>query len=227
MAENIDALTPAWLCVFERNGERRHPEKPAVWVCTSGVEPGPDLDQHVRKTDRWKRRKVTEVRYDLMPSSSEPGGCNNPFLLPRDEKASQAVRSLLEAILKAEGFTVGEDLTTWHLYVIELTPPANLSKAVAGYLYVGQTSIALADRIEQHRLGPAFSWRGKPKHSRECHKRFLAPRLGLIPEPFRQTYYSGEAALTAEADLRLHFEGLGYEVLGGQERYEEQKLRLE
>ena len=226
MAENIDALTPAWLCVFERNGERRHPEKPAVWVCTSGVEPGPDLDQHVRKTERWKSRKVTEVRYDLMPSSSKPGGRDNPFLLPRDKEASQAIRNHLQAKLKAEGFTTGKDLTTWRLYAIELVPPAKQSSEL-GWLYVGQTSLTSETRVEQHRLGPAFPWKGKPKHSRECHKRFLAPRLEIIPEPFRQTYYSGEAALTAEADLRLHFEGLGYEVLGGQERYEEQKLRPE
>ena len=218
---------PQWLCVLESDGRRRCPDKPRLWVATCGVEPGAKLEQHVQASKRWQSRQVTEVRYDLMPRPGEQGGRDQPFILPTDEGQSREAKKVRANALKADGYTIGNDLTTWHLYAIELKPPSKASEPVHGYLYVGQTSLAVEDRIEQHRLGPEYPWHGKAKHSKECHKRFLRPRLDLLSDIFRQTYFSSDTALDAEADLRLHFEGLGYEVVGGKERYEARKTLAE
>ena len=41
----------------------------------------------------------------------------------------------------------------------------------------------------------------------------------MLPAVFTGPLYSQELTLNAESMLRLSFEGLGYEVIGGQERY--------
>ena len=175
------------------------------------------------RSKRLKNRQVTKVLYDLMPEHHEPGGKDNPFILPAQKEDCRQAKGRLCTELMAKGYTIGSDLTVWHLYLVELKPPQRPRQQHKGYLYVGQTSLSVSERIEQHRLGPAYPWKGKPKHSRDCHKGFLQSRLDLIPEKFQQTYFSKESALIAEADLRLHFERLGYKVRGGKERYEQQK----
>ena len=47
-----------------------------------------------------------------------------------------------------------------------------------------------------------------------------------MPEEYRLEFFHAELVLAAESDLRLHFESLGYEVRGGQERYEKRKALL-
>jgi hypothetical protein len=112
-------------------------------------------------------------------------------------------------------------MTTWHVYVIESAPPKKLDakSSPKGYLYVGQTSIAVEERARQHALGPHYPWKGKPKHSKPCHRRFKALRLDMLPAAFSGPFYSKELALCAESGLRLYFEALNYVVIGGQERY--------
>jgi hypothetical protein len=75
------------------------------------------------------------------------------------------------------------------------------------------------ERARQHALGPHYPWKGKPKHSKPCHRRFKALRLDMLPAAFSGPFYSKELALCAESGLRLYFEALNYVVIGGQERY--------
>ena len=218
-----DTPRSCWLCVFENDGEDRTACRPHVSVKPKMIKPGPDLDNWLEKRGKRKKQPIKHILYDLMPRSEEPGGAGNPFVLPAERVLLKAAKATLIERLRSQGYTIGNDLTVWHLYLVELKPPQRPRQQHTGYLYVGQTSLSVVERIEQHRLGPAYPWKGKHKHSRDCHKGFLQPRLDLIPEQFQQTYFSKESALIAEADLRLHFERLGYKVRGGKERYEQQK----
>jgi predicted GIY-YIG superfamily endonuclease len=116
-------------------------------------------------------------------------------------------------------------MTVWHLYIIELTPLPSDSGACTGYLYVGQTSQPLEDRIRQHREGH-HNPKGQRLHSLACHRRFLRPRFDLLPEQFSQTFYCQEDALTAEADLRLAMEADGFVVEGGTEKLSTRRREL-
>ena len=116
-------------------------------------------------------------------------------------------------------------MTGWQLYVIELTPPPTHSGRSSGYLYVGQTSQPLEDRIRQHREGH-HNPKGQRLHSLACNKRFLKPRLDLLPTEFSQTLYCQEDALTAEADLRLALEADGFTVEGGTEKLNARRRAL-
>ena len=223
MTKHTQIPQKTWLCVFETDGPRRSPEKPRVLVARKVIRPGPELDKFINTSKKLRKSRAKSVLYELMPDVHELGGRDNPFIMPIDQaKFKKAEESLCQR-LKAEGYTVGDDQTVWRLYAIETKSPTKPRKPYRGHLYVGQTSIAVEDRIEQHRLGPAYPWKGKPKHSLDCHKNFLGPRFDLIPDQFKQPYFTREAALLAEADLRLYFEGLGYKVKGGKERYEQRK----
>lgn len=219
-----DTPRSCWLCVFENDGEDRTACRPHVSVKPKMIKPGPDLDHWLEKRGKRKKQSIKHILYDLMPCPEEPGGAGNPFVLPAERALLKKAKATLIERLRSQGYTVGNDLTVWHLYAIELKPPKRPREQHRGYLYVGQTSLDVEERIKQHRLGPAYPWKdNKPKHSRPCHEGFVQPRLDLIPERFRQTLYSKESALVAESDLRRYFEGLGYKVKGGTERYKQRK----
>lgn len=214
----------AWLYVIE-TGDDTAPQKararPRIRVAQTCTKPGPELDALLPKSQRFKKLGATLVRYDLMLPDDEPGGRDRPFRVPEEKAKVKAALKTLREKLSGEGYTVNGDTTTWRLYVIELHPPkkADSKNPPKGYLYVGQTSIAVEERARQHELGPAYPWKGKPKHSKPCHRRFKALRLDMLPAAFRGPFYSKELALCAESNLRLYFEAVNYVVIGGQERY--------
>jgi hypothetical protein len=217
---------PAWIYVTETGndpGPLRVHGKPRVRVKSTGIEPGPILDAWLAKSRGMKKLGATRIRYDLMPPAHEPGGQAMPFRVPEEAAKLKASIKALREKLSAEGYTVNGDMTVWHVYVIELHPPKKTKKtaspAPTGYLYVGQTSIGVLERARQHATGPAYPWKGKPKYSRPCHKRFKALRLDMLPPGFNVTIYSEEEALHAESGLRVCFERQGFEVIGGQEKY--------
>ena len=109
--------------------------------------------------------------------------------------------------------------------VYEVMPHSDEPGTSARYLYVGQTSQPLEDRIRQHREGH-HNPKGQRLHSLACHKRFVRPRFDLLPEQFRQTFYCQEDALTAEADLRLAMEAEGFVVDGGTEKLSMRRREL-
>jgi hypothetical protein len=195
--------------------------KPRVRVKSTGIEPGPTLDAWLPKSPGMKKLGATKVRYDLMLPAQEPGGRSMPFRVPEEAAKLKASMKALREKLSAEGYTVNGDMTTWHVYVIELHPTkkADPKHPPKGHLYVGQTSIAIEERARQHALGPHYPWKGKPKHSKPCHRRFKTLRRDMLPAAFSGPFYSKELALCGESCLRLYFEALNYVVIGGQERY--------
>ena len=216
-----------WLCVLKTDdlaGPRRHPDRPRVLVKSLPQRPGLELDRWVKTSPRAKRLRVVNVVYEAMPAAGQPGGRDQPFTRPIQQKRIRAAEKMLRQRLRCDGYTVNGDLTVWHLYVIELEPAAH-DEAAAGYLYVGQTSQPVDDRIRQHREGH-HTPKGQRLHSQIAHRRFLRPRLDLLPADFCQTFFCQDDALTAEADLRLALEAEGYRVEGGTESYDERRQAL-
>ena len=218
---------PAWIYVIETGndpGPRRAPDKPRIRVALTCVKPGPELDALVIKSRSLKKHGATRVRYDLMLPDDEPGGGDRPFSVPEEGAKVKAALKTLREKLSGQGYTVNGDTTTWRVYVIELHPTkkADPKYPPKGHLYVGQTSITAEERARQHELGPAYPWKGKPKHSKPCHRRFKTLRRDMLPAAFSGPFYSKELALCAESGLRLYFEALNYVVIGGQERYPKQ-----
>jgi len=216
-----------WLCVLKTDdlaGPRRHPDRPRVVVKSLSKRPGLELDRWVKASPRARRLRVVNVVYEAMPAADQPGGRDQPFISPTQQKRIKAAEKILRQRLRCDGYTVNGDLTVWHLYVIELDPNA-VGSAATGYLYVGQTSQTVADRVRQHREGH-HSVKGQRLHSQVCHRHFLRPRPDLLPEDFRQPLFCEDDALTAEADLRLALEAEGYCVEGGTERYDERRQAL-
>lgn len=211
-----------WLCVLKTSdlvGPRRHPERPRVVVKSLTKRPGLELDRWVKVSPRARRMRVVNVVYEAMPGPSQPGGRDSPLLRPTQREVIKEVEKKLRQRLQCDGYTVNGDLTVWHLYVIELSAPGGQSsqQASAGYLYVGQTSQPLEDRIRQHREGYR-NLRGQRLHSQTCHRRFVRPRFDLLPQDFMQTFFCQQDALTAESDLRIALESIGYVVEGGTEQ---------
>jgi len=215
---------PAWIYVVETgddHGPLRACDKPRIRVARTGRKPGRELDDWLPKSRILEKHGATRVRYDLMLPHDEPGGRDRPFRVPEEATEVRAALKALREKLSGEGYTVNGDTTTWHVYVIELHSPKKPDGKVrpSGYLYVGQTSIPVEERARQHELGPLYPWKGKPKHSKPCHRRFKALRMDLLPPSHAGPFYSKESALCAESELRLYFERLNHTVIGGRERY--------
>lgn len=214
-----------WPCVFEVSdafGPRRCSNQPRLKVEAKTFKPGCELNQWARDSKSAKKAGIVRVRYDLMPKADDKGGAKWPFMCPEEKARYKVALSILKRQLRDEGYTVNGILTLWRLYAIKLKTTKKTPKNVIGSLYVGQTELAVEQRIKQHQLGHEYPWKGRSKHSRVCHSRFIGPCLQLIPESFKRQYLSNHEALVAESQLRIYFEQMGYEVIGGQEQYEEQ-----
>lgn len=209
-----------WLCVFEVDkpaADRRHATLEHVHVAKTLTPPGPELDDRVRTDRKWRKRRFRKVLYELMPRDDEKGGRRMPFIMPGEKRAATKATKALRDRLSGLGYTVNGDSTVWRLYVIELVQErVPTSQSSRGYVYVGQTSLPVAERAKQHRLGPAYADR-YTKFSRVCHRYFKQLRLDLLPRWACKTFFSRCAALQAEGRLRLHFERAGYKVEGGTE----------
>lgn len=218
--------TATWLCVLEADesaGMRRVPALPHLKVCASMSEPGDQMVARYSRTGVYKPGDFVAVRYDLMPDPMSPGGRDRPYMMPVDEPLLKTAKTALRQRLEALGYTVNKSRDVWSLYVIELdgTHLSVKQPNYMGYLYVGQTTQAVVQRIEQHRLGKELPGRsGRCIHSRIAHKYFRKPRLDLIPDGFPKQLFCLEHALQAESLLRRRLEDIGYKVEGGTERYE-------
>jgi hypothetical protein len=182
---------------------RRHRRLPNLHVGITTVEPGPELDR------RWERRRrktpgcYAAIRYDLMDGRAF------------DSKTTAAKRRVrVSRSLMNRGFTVNGDLTCWSTYVIELDH-SHLPDC-AGWFYVGMSSKPASQRVWEHMTG-ARNKRG-PLFSRDAHNHFVRWRPD-IGRP--HIHFSREAALQAEAQLRIVLEDRGYRVTGGTERYQD------
>ena len=215
---------PLWIYVFEteeQDGFLSSSGQPRIHICVKKIEPGRNIDRWIKKNKKARKLQITKVRYDLMPPPEAKGGLKQPFIYVQGNTEYENAVSDLKEKLNQEGYVILRNPR--RLYLVELKPSRNTPKNAVGSVYVGQTSFSVEERIKQHRLGPKYPWKGKAKHSPRCHKRFVQPRLDLIPHQFKCIYGSLEEALVSESNLRIHFESIGYEVIGGTERYEQQE----
>lgn len=211
---------PVWLCVFEvayAGVPVRIPGRPHIRIEQKAIQPGKSLDAWVKKAQAKNRPELVRVLYEAMPAERKPGGRLAPFEYPRDERLIKTALRKLREKLRCEGFTIGKSLELWHVYVIQLTDAhlAKKPKGYRGFVYVGQTSLPVEERVKQHKLGPKYPWKGKPKHSKDCHKYFQRYAPQLVPPKLRGPILCKRQALWAERDLRRHLETLGYRVIGG------------
>lgn len=213
---------PVWLCVFEvtyADVATRFTNKPHIKVEQKALKPGDELNAWLKRARAKKRPELVRVRDDLMPTANDPGGLHAPFEYPRDEKLIEKALRKLREKLRCEGYTVGKSQDLWHVYAIELTDGhiAKKPDGYRGFVYVGQTSLPVEERVRQHELGTKYPWKGRPKHSKDCHRYFCRYAPQLVPPEFREPVACKRRALRCERDLRRHLERKGYRVIGGTE----------
>jgi len=193
--------TEYWIVVIERadDSTRRDPRLPHLHVGITITAPGDRLDAVWNKKRAKRPNRWGSIRYDLMDDSS----------FATHSLAGTGKQEMIERLSRL-GHAVNGTATVYRTYVIELDDsdkPGHL-----GWLYVGQTSKPIANRIDEHRTGTRF--RSSPK----VRKHFRCARLDLANP---QAFFLQEDALMAESRLRVQLERLGYLVEGGQEKYEE------
>ena len=180
---------------------RRLADKPNVKVSVRMSQPTTENVQSHHKD------QSVLFRADLSPTKSY-----SDYELAKNRETEVRKR------LMAQGYTVGNDLKVWSVYVIELDTshftPAQRKKHSA-FFYVGMTSQKVDARLAEHKEG-ARTDKG-PKFGRSAHKYFSRYRPDLSP---KQLYFSQEQALRAESKKRLQLEARGYKVDGGTERLE-------
>ena len=185
---------------------RRLADKPNVKVSVRVSQPTLDNVQ-----THFKEQKVL-FRADLSPTKSYT-----------DHESAKKRQAEVRERLMTQGYTVGNDLKVWSVYVIELNTahftPAQRKKHSA-FFYVGMTSKKVDARLAEHKEG-ARTDKG-PKFGRSAHKYFSHYRPDLSP---KQLYFSQEQALRAESKKRLQLEALCYKVDGGTERLEAMKTK--
>lgn len=190
-----------WIVVVERadDSARRDPNLAHLHVGITITAPGDRLDAVWNKKRAKRPNRWGPIRYDLMDESSF---ATRPL-------ANTGKQEMIERLSRL-GHAVNGTATVYRTYVIELDDsdkPGHL-----GWLYVGQTSKPIADRIDEHRTGTRF------RSSTKVRKHFRCARLDLANP---QAFFLQEDALLAESRLRVQLERRGYLVEGGQEKYEE------
>lgn len=197
-----ETSTPSqfWVLVIERADDlpRREPNLAHLHVEITVSPPGPRLDTVWEKKRTKRPNQWGPIRYDLMDESA----CSS-------HASAKERKHLTIERLSRLGHAVNGVSTVYRTYVIELDDSDKTGHR--GWLYVGQTSKPIAERIDQHRTGTRF------RSSSKVRKHFRSARLDLA-DP--QAFFLQEDALMAEARLRVRLEKLGYLVDGGQERYE-------
>lgn len=190
-----------WIHVIEYLDDRRRrvASLPHLHVGITIVEPGAKLDA------LWEKRRIKKpghwgpIRYDLMDDVSFDSRAD----------ATRHRRVVIDRLSRS-GHAVNGDASVYRTYVIELDGAKKPEHP--GWLYVGQTSKSIPDRIAEHRSG-------RPRrHSRLVAKHFVSERPDLGDD---REYFTREDALLAESHLRIRLEALGYAVDGGQERLDE------
>ena len=191
-----------WIVAVELDDvvERRNPLRPNLYLEVTTAPPLMRFNQIKRsKRKTWYHGCVQKLREDLMPKSA----------FPNRESATAALK-LLRETLDEEGYTVNRNTRVWQVYVLELDS-SEVKNLGEGHVYVGETSLSLETRLQQHR-GELLSKKGKSLSARAIK----VPIIGLIPKLApQQLYYSKSQATRAEAELAQDLRDKGYLVRGG------------
>lgn len=169
---------------------RRVLDRPNLLV-ESTVDPTAKIRalQHGRGSPAWARGCVLRPRPDLQV----PG-----------ESKKEAIRRL-----EAAGFTVNRSQELWRVYVLELGPAP---EGVMGWVYVGETSKDVDERIEQHRTAQLRKDGKASLNSRVVTRHFVRRRHDLEP-PY--PLFSREQSRQLESEWAERLRAKGYKVDGG------------
>jgi hypothetical protein len=194
------------LMVVELNdgaGPRRRPDRPNLYL---GVTKGDPQERFERIQTASKRHQVIRdhgirLRADLTRNYS-----------PTTEADARRQKGKLAHKLMRQGFTVNGDTRVWRLYVIELDDGVGpRASARHPWVYVGETSIPIEERFEQHRLG-VRNRRG-PLFARAVRDHAVRLRPDLFEhEPL---HFTAADSKVAEALLAARLEAAGFSVKGG------------
>ena len=179
--------------------ERRNPSKPNLYVGRTVEDPDTRAARLVggKGGPKWLRGHVRKSRMDLVPP-----------------ELASAPKSKLNESLRAQGHTVNHPTSTWRVYVIDLDdavlPESKRKDGLKGWVYVGETSKPIEERVDQHRTGA----RKGPKKlfNNQAHRHFVGWNETLTPT---KVFYSAAAAKAAEARLAEELRADGYRVEGG------------
>lgn len=146
----------------------------------------------------WARHHVVRVREDLCPE------------IITDRVEARAEMKKLESKLRSKGYTVNRITQAYRTYVIDLHDP-DLGDPGKGYVYVGQTSKSVEDRLQEHLTG-ARSKKGHKLASAVVKRFGQSLNHDLMTE---KVYPTKRAALKAERRLADRLRKAGYVVEGG------------
>ena len=202
MPSNETEPEPHWIVAVELDDvvERRNPLRPNLYLEVTRTPPVPRFDQIKRsKRKTWYLGCVQKLREDLTPKSAFP-----------DRESAIVAMKLLRGKLDEDGYTVNRNTRVWQVYVLELDS-SEVKNLGEGHVYVGETSLSLETRIQQHR-GELLSKKGKSLSARAIK----VPIIGSIPKLApQQFYYSKSQATRAEAELAQNLRDKNYVVFGG------------
>ena len=202
MPSNETEPEPHWIVAVELDDvvERRNPLRPNLYLEVTRTPPVTRFDQIKRsKRKTWYLGCVKKLREDLTPKSTFP-----------DRESAKDAWKLLRDKLNEDGYTVNRYTRVWQVYVLDLDS-TEVKNPGEGHVYVGETSLSLETRIQQHR-GELLSKKGKSLSARAIK----VPIIGLIPKLApQQLYYSRSQATRAEAELARDLRNKGYLVRGG------------
>jgi len=137
----------------------------------------------------------------------------SPYSKPaKDPKIAK--RRLEETIEKYArlGHMVNNNMSEWHVYVIDLKQDHLKTKPKSGHVYVGSTSKTVSERLKEHQKGAKTS-KGHRLNSQYVTEYFDGPNKSLSPT---ETFFTSKYAEEKEERLAEELCRKGYSVRAGQ-----------
>lgn len=155
---------------------------------TAGVDPS------------WVSPHIVRLRTELCQDSVTSSA----------KSAENRSRALISR-LRSSGYTVNRLTTTWRVYVLELDPAATPDPG-KGFLYVGETSLPVEERVAQHLSGARTKNDKASLSVKVVRDHFMRIAAELAPG---QDFFSKAASLEAETRWAEDLRKRGYTVAGG------------
>ncbi len=187
----------------DQAGPRRRADRPNLYVGTTSGDP----------QERFRQIRASAKRHPLVREHGlRVRGDLTRSYRPTTANDVQRQKRKLVHKLRRQGYTVNGDTTVWHVYVIELDEMVGTSlHPDKPWVYVGETSIPVEDRFQQHLTG-ARNGKGR-LFSPVVHRHGVRLRPDLYEaEP---TLYTADDAKVAETALAGRLAASGYSVKGG------------
>ena len=181
---------------------RRDTKKPHLYIGTSLSS----ADVYLRQLQRGAGPAFAKGHYLSVFAES-------PYSKPTSDP-EVAKRRLDETIEKYSqlGHMVNNNISEWHVYVIDLKQDHLMVKPKSGHVYVGSTSKTVDERVQQHKNGSETS-KGHRLSSRYVLEHFGGLNKSLSP---KEKYFTSKAAEEKEERLAEELCQKGYLVRAGQ-----------